>query len=150
MHRYPGMRVAGPVRPGVDLQATAFEAYHVVRADGTLVLETEDLFGDKAWWSWPVGRARLSSGYGKALIVAGQVFCQHLVGLDYVLGSGQSELGCQPVLEGAPQPLYSPSSLRRVGGYGGDAQVAHQAAQLGELPLARQLLRQGFWERGGR
>jgi len=66
----------------------------------------------------------------------------HLVGLGYALCSCQPELGYQPVLKGAPQPLYPPSGLRRVRWYGGDAQLFQQAAKLCRLSFAHQLLLQ--------
>jgi len=45
MHRHLRPSVTGSILPRLNLQAMTFEAHHVVRADGALILETEDLSG---------------------------------------------------------------------------------------------------------
>ncbi len=138
------LRITAPSGPRQQLETVRAEGDGVVQLDGAQVLEAEDGLGIEVGGPRAVRRSWLRGGFGESGVVARQEAGQEGVGGVLVPNPGQAQLGHEPVLKGAEEPLDAALGLRAGGGNPLDAQFLQEPADLGRGTLAAELFGQSL------
>ena len=114
-HLHPQAGVASAFLIGQQLQDPPVVLNRVVPSHLPSILVAQDLGEAQIGVSRAVCRFRMLGLHGEAGVVARQEVPQHSVGLVHGAGSGQTQFGYQPVLQGPGCPFHTALGLWRAG-----------------------------------
>ena len=125
---------------GDDLEQMGTEGQGVIVGDGADVLEAEDGIGIEGFRPRAVDRLRVSSGLGKARIVAGDEAPEESVGVRLSADAGHPELCDEAILQGPEEALDPSFGLGTASRDPADPQFVQDTADLSGGGAAAKLL----------
>ena len=123
---------------GRDLETASVPLDDIVIADAAFVMEAADAI--EIFGSGTPSLFRIARRTTEAAVVVGQEAAQDLVGGVQIVGTGQTQLTGEAILEGAPEAFDAALGLGTLGGDVSNAELIQGAAELRGLAAARELL----------